>query len=167
MKNKSVYFKKWQSPVGELFLYSDDKNLLALTFSVNNKEVLMRLDSETLVNKPSRVIEEAIKQLQEYFAGSRKSFAVPNNPLGTEFQKKAWAQLTKIKFGETMTYQDQAKMIKSEKAVRAIGTANGKNPIAIIIPCHRVIRSNGKLSGYSGGSEIKEKLLKIECVQTI
>lgn len=162
MKKSNCYLKKWKSPIGELYLYSDEKNLLALTYPDNNSKTLKKLQLYNLVNSSSPIIDETIIQLQEYFENKRKKFNIPFNMIGTEFQERAWKELGNIPFGKTISYTEQAIKIKSEKAVRAIGTANGKNLIAIIIPCHRVVSSNGKISGYSGGSAIKEKLLQIE-----
>ena len=105
---------------------------------------------------------KAKNQLKEYFAGKRKKFDLPLKPEGTDFQKQVWLALESIPFGETASYLDIANGIKNPKAVRAVGGANGKNPIAIIIPCHRIINSNGSLGGYNGGIEIKQALIKIE-----
>ena len=108
------------------------------------------------------MIKECFKQLKEYFEGSRREFDLPIEMNGTQFQKKVWKELLKIPYGETRSYKDIAISIGNEKACRAIGMANNKNHIPIIIPCHRVIGSNGKLVGYAGGIDIKEKLLNIE-----
>jgi methylated-DNA-[protein]-cysteine S-methyltransferase len=108
------------------------------------------------------IIHQAIVELGEYFAGKRKIFSVPLSFAGTEFQKNAWKALTKIPYGKKLSYKEQAKRIKNEKAVRAIGTANGHNPICIIVPCHRVVASNGGLGGYSGGLSVKKVLLDLE-----
>ena len=102
------------------------------------------------------------KQLDEYFAGERNEFNLPLAPHGTPFQQKVWQALATIKQGDTQSYLWIAKKINNEKAVRAVGAANGKNPIALIIPCHRVIGANGKLTGYAGGLELKAKLLMHE-----
>jgi len=102
------------------------------------------------------------RQLLEYLEGTRKYFDLPLDIRGTEFQKVVWKELVKIPYGETISYKDMAVAIKKSKASRAVGTANGKNPLCIIIPCHRVIASDGSLGGYSGGLSIKMKLLKLE-----
>jgi len=101
-------------------------------------------------------------QLNEYFAGTRKKFNLPLDPQGTEFQKKVWKQLSKIQYGQLKSYKDVALGVGSPNAFRAVGGANGKNPIPVIVPCHRVINSDGSIGGYSGGVGIKEKLLKME-----
>ena len=108
------------------------------------------------------VTDEAVKQLKEYFAGKRKSFTVPVDPDGTEFQKTVWKSLMTVPYGETRTYKDMAKEIGNDKAFRAVGNANGANPIPIIIPCHRVVASSGKLGGYSAGLFRKIYLLRHE-----
>ena len=102
------------------------------------------------------------KQLKEYFSGNRKKFDLPLNPEGTEFQNKAWRALQKIPYGEVWSYGKQASYLKKPNAQRAVGGANGKNPIPVIIPCHRVIGSTGKLTGFSGGMDMKVFLLKLE-----
>ena len=112
--------------------------------------------------KKTPLISSAIKQLEEYFAGKRKEFDLPVKLTGTEFQQKAWAALLDIPYGETRTYKQQAEAIGNVKACRAAGAANGKNPISIIFPCHRVIGANNKLTGYGGGIHIKKALLELE-----
>lgn len=105
---------------------------------------------------------EAEKELQEYFRGVRKSFQLPLNPAGTPFQRKVWQELCRIPYGETATYGAIAARIGNPKAVRAVGQANHRNPIPILIPCHRVVAANGRLGGYGGGTDLKIKLLKLE-----
>lgn len=108
------------------------------------------------------VLEAAVEQLAAYFAGDLKEFDLPLAAVGTPFQQKVWAQLTRIPYGETWSYLEVAKRLGDAKAVRAVGLANGRNPIAIIVPCHRVIGANGKLTGYAGGLWRKERLLSLE-----
>ncbi len=112
--------------------------------------------------KETALIKKTYLELAEYFNGKRQIFNVPLSPEGTPFQKKVWEELKKIPYGQTATYKEIAKGIDNEKACRAVGMANNKNPIAIIIPCHRVIGSNGSLTGYAGGLTVKNKLLQIE-----
>ena len=104
----------------------------------------------------------AVKELEEYFKGKRKEFTVPCRPEGTDFQKRVWEALTRIPYGETRTYKEIAAEAGNPKASRAVGMANNKNPVPIIIPCHRVIGSDGKLTGYAGGLGVKEFLLNLE-----
>jgi methylated-DNA-[protein]-cysteine S-methyltransferase len=108
------------------------------------------------------VCEEAVKQISEYFAGSRQEFDLPITMDGTEFQQQVWQELRSIPFGQTVSYGDLARSIGKPSAVRAVGAANGDNPVSIIVPCHRVIGSNGGLTGYGGGLERKQWLLKHE-----
>ena len=110
----------------------------------------------------SPLTDKAAAELSEYFDGKRQSFSVPINPHGTEFQKKVWAALTKVSYGKTNTYKDIAVAIGNEKACRAVGMANNKNPIWIIIPCHRIIGAGGSLTGYGGGLDMKKRLLDLE-----
>lgn len=137
------------SPVGELCLVGDDRFLTAIVFGHGE-------------DAPSPVLYEAKRQLEEYFAGERREFDLPLQPEGTEFQKKVWAALTLIPYGETACYKDIAARIGNEKACRAVGMANNRNKIPIVIPCHRVIGADGSLVGYGGGLKIKEKLLELE-----
>jgi methylated-DNA-[protein]-cysteine S-methyltransferase len=108
------------------------------------------------------VIKEAYKQLESYLEGKLKAFALPLKPEGTEFMQKSWDALCKIPYGTTVSYKDLAIAVGNVKAVRAVGLANNRNPIPIFIPCHRVIGSNGKLVGYRGGLDLKEKLINLE-----
>lgn len=111
---------------------------------------------------PSALTNAAVTQLEEYFSGVRKTFDLPLNPAGTDFQKKVWQALTEIPYGETRTYKEIAAAAGNEKASRAVGSANNKNPILIVVPCHRVIGAGGSLVGYAGGLSMKEYLLNLE-----
>jgi methylated-DNA-[protein]-cysteine S-methyltransferase len=111
---------------------------------------------------PNAITEETVKQLDRYFEGNLKKFELPLAPEGTEFQQKVWHELASIPFGETWSYLDLARKVGTDKHTRAVGLANGKNPIAIIIPCHRVIGNNGDLTGYAGGLHRKKWLLAHE-----
>ena len=125
-------------------------------FSVSFSDTIKEND------KGSEVLDKALKQMNEYFSGERKKFDLPLYFEGTEFQKSVWNELRKIPYGTTVSYKDIAEGIKNEKAVRAVGNANNKNKIMIIVPCHRVIGKNGKLVGFAGGLDNKEFLLKHE-----
>ena len=141
----------YDSPVGPMTL-------------VQEGEVLTRLDFNTpsQAEETTPLLLEARRQLQEYFAGERKAFALPLAPAGTAFQKKVWAALREIPWGETRSYGDIARAIGKPTASRAVGMANGRNPLPIFIPCHRVIGTNGSITGYSGGLEKKRFLLRLE-----
>jgi methylated-DNA-[protein]-cysteine S-methyltransferase len=110
-----------------------------------------------------RLERQVTRELQEYFAGVRKEFTFPVEPEGTEFNRQVWEQVAAIPYGATMTYGEIARIIENPGAVRAVGTANGRNPIPIVIPCHRVVAAGGKLGGFGGGLPLKRKLLDLEC----
>jgi methylated-DNA-[protein]-cysteine S-methyltransferase len=153
-------YKTMKSPVGELKLVASDKGLAAILWEHDNPQRVRLTPVSEDKNNP--VLLEAERQLKDYFSGKRKSFSVKLDFKGTEFQKKVWAALLTIPFGETRSYGQIAKQIQNPKAVRAVGAANGKNPISIIAPCHRVIGSTGKLTGFAGGLEAKARLLALE-----
>ena len=146
---------KYESKFGLLYLVASEKGLKGVYWEKQNIPFLKTLED-------SKILKNAVKELDEYFCGKRKSFKTKFDLNGTPFQLKVWNELMKIPFGKTYSYKEIALKIKNPKAVRAVGSANGKNPICIIIPCHRVISHNGKLGGYSGGLSFKEKLLKHE-----
>lgn len=148
------------SPVGSLTLVASDDGLVAVLWENDDpKRVPLGALIED-INHP--VLTETESQLNAYFAGKRKQFSIPLEFHGTPFQKKVWAALTRIPFGETRSYAEIAQEVGSPAAVRAVGAANGRNPISIIAPCHRVIGSNGKLTGFAGGLQVKAHLLHLE-----
>lgn len=153
-------FMEMPSPVGVLKLVATDTALVAVLWE-NEDPKRVRL-AELIENTQHPILLETQKQLNEYFAGQRQKFDMPLDFEGTEFQQKVWQALLTIPFGETRSYKDIAEQIGNVKAVRAVGAANGKNPISIIAPCHRVVGANGKLVGFAGGLENKDILLKIE-----
>jgi methylated-DNA-[protein]-cysteine S-methyltransferase len=153
-------YKTMQSPVGELKLVASEKGLTAILWE-NDPPHRIRLASAS-EDKNHPVLVEVERQLNDYFAGKRTAFSLPLDFRGTAFQKKVWAALLSIPFGETRSYGQIARQIKNPKAVRAVGAANGKNPISIIAPCHRVIGSNGALTGFAGGLDAKAFLLALE-----
>ena len=146
------------SPVGELILYGNRDCLLGLGF-LKNTSWSKKSDVWT---KDPRIFKETITQLRQYFDGNLKQFSVPFSPSGTQFQLNVYRQLLKIPYGETRSYSEIAEAVGNPKAVRAIGSANSKNPIAIIIPCHRVIGRDGSMTGFAGGLESKKALLGLE-----
>ncbi|WP_455916889.1 methylated-DNA--[protein]-cysteine S-methyltransferase [Pantoea agglomerans] len=156
----SYFCKVMPSPVGALTLIASDLGLTAILWQDDNPNRVRLPDMQE--NPAHPVLVETERQLNEYFAGTRTTFTMTLDFVGTEFQKKVWQALVAIPFGETRSYADIARDIGNPKAVRAVGAANGKNPISIIAPCHRVIGSNGKLTGFAGGLEVKAFLLKIE-----
>ncbi len=150
MKNYVTY----DSPIGKLVLIGEDDALVGLHFKSKI--------SQKLSQKLTPILQKTKKQLDEYFCGKRKNFDLKLNISGTDFQLNAWKHLQKIPFGKTISYAQQALSVGSEKAFRAVGSANGKNPIAIVVPCHRVIRADGTAGGYAGGINIKNFLIDHE-----
>lgn len=148
------YYQYIDSPIGRLLAVGSEEKLFCLT---STEEA-----AESWECRETPVLAMTKEQLSEYFAGKRKEFSVPLCPEGTDFQKKVWAELCRIPYGETRTYGQVAAAAGNAKAGRAVGMANHNNPIMILIPCHRVIGSNGKLTGYAGGLWKKEWLLKLE-----
>jgi len=148
-----------KSSVGRLFLVASAQGLQGIYWHKQNVKLVQKLDAKDAAQKN---ILKAVKQLDEYFAGKRKQFDVALDFTGTPFQNRVWKALAEIPFGQTVAYKDIAKRINNPKAVRAVGTANGKNPFCIIVPCHRVIAADGSIGGYGGGIPIKRKLLAIE-----
>lgn len=155
-----LYFKEIETPVGRLKLVAHDQALVAVLWENENPD---RVRIATLVEDEHHpVLSKTEKQLIEYFNHQRTVFDLALDFQGTDFQKKVWQALLTIPFGETRSYKQIAEQIGNVKAVRAVGAANGKNPISIIAPCHRVVGANGKLVGFAGGLENKTILLEIE-----
>ncbi|RYZ48861.1 MAG: methylated-DNA--[protein]-cysteine S-methyltransferase [Proteobacteria bacterium] len=161
--DKTYVFKQMQSPVGELTLIASDIGLAAILWENDDP---MRVRLSPLAKAESNAhLDTAIKQLEEYFTGKRKSFELKLDFKGTDFQKEVWEILLRIPYGETTTYGAIAKEIKRPKASRAVGAANGKNPISIVAACHRVIGASGALTGFAGGLETKAFLLGLEAIK--
>jgi methylated-DNA-[protein]-cysteine S-methyltransferase len=147
------------SPVGKLALVASEKGLVAVDVRSSAKKIATAKNASA-----QAILIETKKQLEQYFAGKRTSFDIALDLVGTEFQVQAWRALCRIPFGKTISYGQQAANIKKPKAFRAVGSANGKNPIPIIVPCHRVVASDGSLGGYSLGLKMKKQLLALEGV---
>lgn len=150
-----------QSPIGTLRLFATDEGLRAVLWPQNDEKRL-RLESKPVERADHPVLAQAKRQLAEYFAGRRHAFDVPLDPVGTPFQLSAWAELRDIPYGATRTYGEQAAAIGRPKASRAVGAANGRNPLSIFVPCHRVIGADGSLTGFAGGLGTKRSLLALE-----
>ena len=163
---ETLYYSKLESPVGVLYVGVSEKGM-----------VLLDLHGGEFLRKPSlngnrgakvqwaeseKKTAAYVAELKEYFAGRRKKFSLPLDLRGTEFQKRCWQALLKIPYGKTCSYADIARQVGSPHSFRAVGQANHNNPVAIIVPCHRVVTSDGKLGGYGGGLAMKEKLLRLE-----
>ena len=157
---KRYSYKVVDSPVGRLTLVASGDGLAAILWE-NDRPGRVRLDLAAEDNRHPVLVETA-RQLAEYFAGRRKTFDVTLDPAGTTFQRRVWKALLTIPFGETRSYAEIARQIGRPRAVRAVGAANGRNPISIVTPCHRVIGSNGALTGFAGGLEAKARLLALE-----
>jgi methylated-DNA-[protein]-cysteine S-methyltransferase len=149
------------SPFGDLTVVASDSGVRAILWP-HDDPARAGLADATLVSRPSGVLDEAACQLGEYFAGSRTAFALPLDLRGTPFQLAAWRALAGIPYGETRTYAEQASLIGRPAAVRAVGAANGRNPVSIVLPCHRVVGSGGELRGFAGGLDVKAALLAFE-----
>ena len=145
--------KIYNTLIGKISIIQEGEYIVKIEFG----EILKNVEI-----KETTLISKTINEIKEYLNGNRKKFDIPIKLNGTGFQKKVWNELLKIPYGETCSYKDIAIRINNEKGVRAVGMANHNNPIAIIVPCHRVIGKNGKLVGYAGGIDIKSKLLEIE-----
>lgn len=147
-----MFIDYMESPLGTIELKASSQGIVHVIFCGDQRHKVNAND----------ITKKGKQQLKEYFAGERKEFDLPLDPKGTDFQKKVWRSLVDIPFGKTLSYGDIAQKLNNVNAVRAVGGANGRNPISIIVPCHRVIGSNGALTGYAGGVERKLWLLKHE-----
>lgn len=153
MADATIHIAYYQSPIGYIELIDEEGALTAASFMDERR-------TEATASTP--LLEKAIQQLDAYFAGKLQQFDLPLRPAGTAFQQTVWNQLIQIPFAETITYLHMAKRLGNVKAIRAAASANGKNPLAIIIPCHRVVGADGKLTGYAGGLHRKQWLLEHE-----
>lgn len=157
-------FTRMQSAVGELVIAADDEALRFVLFQAGKMAAPAKPEWE---QSNSGIVKETAHQLDAYFAGKLRDFDLPVRPQGTEFQERVWAELRGIPYGTTISYGELAKRVGNPAASRAVGLANGRNPIPIIVPCHRVIGSSGKLTGYGGGIAVKEHLLELEAPQLV
>ncbi|MDN5304985.1 MAG: methylated-DNA-[protein]-cysteine S-methyltransferase [Fusobacteriaceae bacterium] len=167
MEKTKLFMKKIDSPLGKIILLATEKSLCLVEFynskyTNNNIEKVKKYFNGEIIEKNNDILNETEKQLNEYFKGERKDFNIPLEMIGTEFQKKIWNILLEIPYGKTISYEEQSIRYRNVKAIRAVANANSKNLIAIIIPCHRVIGKNGKLTGYAGGLDKKKWLLNFE-----
>ena len=153
-------YKVMRSPVGNLKLVASDKGLVAILWE-NEKPNRVKLD-EPVLNQDHPVLLDTERQLHEYFEGKRRSFSLKLDLIGTRFQNRVWQALLGIPFGETRNYGQLARELGNPRASRAVGAATGRNPISIVVPCHRLVGASGKLTGFAGGLETKAHLLKLE-----
>lgn len=153
-----VYHDEMATPVGLLQLFADDEGLREIRFE-HERHPKKHHPNQVRASAPLAL---ARKQLDEYFAGTRQHFELPLHPAGTSFQRDVWAALARIPYGTTITYGELARRIDNPQAVRAVGAANGRNPLPIVVPCHRVIGADGSLTGFAGGLPTKHLLLSLE-----
>lgn len=153
----TTHYKIIDTPIGKLRLVSNGAALLRVEFQGQH--------GRDGVNRNDPVLAQACRQLEEYFAGQRRHFDLPLGADGTAFQQAVWSSLQAIPYGELRSYRDIAETLGKPKAVRAVGAANGRNPLPIVVPCHRVVGSNGKLTGFAGGLDCKRRLLALEGVE--
>ena len=156
----ALAYKTIDSPVGKLKLIASDNGLVAVLWEKEKPNRVRLGEVETREMHP--VLVKAESQIAEYFARKRSKFSLPLDMRGTPFQKQVWQALLAIPFGQTRTYGDLAKQFGKPQAARAVGAATGRNPLSIIVPCHRLIGSSGKLTGFAGGLDVKRRLLELE-----
>lgn len=156
---ETLFFFRTPSPVGPLFFAASTKGLVRLEFEAR----MQKLDSETIQLRESKqALAPYLRELDEYFSGQRREFSIPLDLRGTDFQLQCWRALRDIPYGQTRSYRDIAHAIGHPYAFRAVGMSNNRNPVAIVVPCHRVIASDGSLCGYGGGLDVKRELLTLE-----
>jgi methylated-DNA-[protein]-cysteine S-methyltransferase len=155
-----LVYKLVSSPIGGLKLVASDRGLVAILWE-NDKPRRVRL-TDLVLDENHPMLKKTEEQLQEYFAGKRNTFSLSLDMRGTRFQNDVWQALLAIPFGETRSYGELASQLGNPRATRAVGAANGKNPVAIVVPCHRVIGSSGRLTGFAGGLDAKAHLLNLE-----
>ena len=159
----AVTYDEMDSPVGKLTIITSSEGLHAILWDIDRKSPKCeKMIGDLTKSEDEKIIVQTKKQLIEYFQGKRKTFDLPLVLAGTDFQMQAWTQLLKIPYGTTLSYAEQAEKIGDKNKARAVGMANGRNPISIVIPCHRVVGSNGHLVGFGGGIEKKAYLLQLE-----
>ncbi len=163
--NGQLCYSIMPSPVGELYIAASGKGIVSIGWNKDDIEKLAAKLKLQSAEESSPLLVQCIKQLNEYFAGCRKEFSLPLHLVGTEFQLKAWAELQKIPFGKTISYGEEATRMGNPKGSRAVAQANHNNPVAIVVPCHRVINADGSLGGYASGPDIKRQLLDLEKIQ--
>lgn len=157
---ETLYYSKFNSPVGRLVVGVSKRGLVSLEF--DRRQVGRKKSPAYRWVESKGKTSAYVREIQEYFAGRRREFSLPLDLRGTEFQKRCWRALLKIPYGETRSYAEIARKVGSPRAFRAVGMANHSNPVAIVVPCHRVIASDGTLGGYGGGLGTKRKLLRLE-----
>ncbi|HXE91802.1 MAG TPA: methylated-DNA--[protein]-cysteine S-methyltransferase [Terriglobales bacterium] len=159
---ETLYYSHVRSPIGPLTVAVSGRGLVALEFGAEPPAKHRRAWRDVEWKESAEKTAPYVKQLEEYFAGVRREFTLPLDLRGTEFQKRCWQALLEIPYGRTRSYAEVARAVGKPRAFRAVGLANNRNPIAIVVPCHRVIGKDGSLTGYGGGLDVKEELLRLE-----
>jgi methylated-DNA-[protein]-cysteine S-methyltransferase len=159
---ETFYFTNVKTSFGQCLLVESAQGITQCTLPSIQSELPASTKKERYIEKETPLLKKAATELKEYFEGTRENFDLPLDLRGTEFQKKVWNALQKIPYGKTTSYQAIAIQLKNPKGVRAIGHANAKNPIPILVPCHRVIGKDGSLTGFGGGTQLKHKMLLLE-----
>jgi methylated-DNA-[protein]-cysteine S-methyltransferase len=161
-ENEMVHTITMDSPVGPLRLVAGERGMRAILWGAEDMERVASINADVLVEGPTPILEQAASELDEYFDGTRREFDMPLDPVGTPFQQSAWMILRTIPYGQTISYGQQALLLGGPNKARAVGAANGKNPLSIVVPCHRVIGSTGHLTGFAAGLDVKSWLLDHE-----
>lgn len=160
---ETLFVNEFKSEIGRLQILSFEKGLVRIAFSISEaKEIIKKKYKEHKISSDNKINKNTIKYLESYFKKKAADVEIPMFLIGTEFQQKVWSELIKIPYGEVISYKELAKRIGLHKGFQAVGGANAKNPIPIIVPCHRVIMSDGSLCGYAGGVKVKKYLLELE-----
>ena len=154
------YFDRMESPYGGMLLTASERGLTGVYF--DRQKYYPRVGAEWELGRTHAVLKAARKQLKEYFSGKRRDFDLPLDPAGTPFQRSVWRQIAKVRFGKTVSYGELARRTGRPGSARAAGAATGRNPIGIVVPCHRIVGANGSLTGYAGGLDRKRALLELE-----
>ncbi|HEX3090402.1 MAG TPA: methylated-DNA--[protein]-cysteine S-methyltransferase [Ilumatobacteraceae bacterium] len=157
-----VHTVTMDSPVGPLRLVASERGMRAILWGAEDVERVASINADELVEGTTPILEQAVSELEEYFDGTRREFDMPLDPVGTPFQQSAWMILRTIPYGQTISYGQQALQLGDPNKARAVGAANGKNPLSIVVPCHRVIGSTGHLTGFAAGLDVKSWLLDHE-----
>jgi methylated-DNA-[protein]-cysteine S-methyltransferase len=161
-ENEMVHTVTMDSPVGPLRLIASERGMRAILWGAEDVTRVTSIDEADLVEGTTPILDQAVVELEEYFEGTRREFDLPLDPVGTPFQQSAWSVLRTIPYGETISYGQQALQLGDPNKARAVGAANGKNPLSIVVPCHRVIGSGGQLTGFAAGLDVKSWLLDHE-----
>lgn len=164
--NKKIFLENLSTPCGEMVLGASDEKIYLCDWTGGKEKGLRRLKNmtgiETVEGETTSILDNAKREIKEYFEGKRKAFDVVWEAIGTDFQRRVWHELEKVGYGETISYSELAQRLGCPRSVRAVANAVGANPISILIPCHRIIGTDGSLTGYAGGIDVKRFLLALE-----